>query len=44
MLVFNVLSQNRVQQRSSSSSHFPAGTLGDADEPGDWVFRTFPHF
>ena len=74
MLVFKVLSQNRVQQRlfllqnallsglwsrslvlpggglqdfrpvqsSSSSSHFPAGILGDADEPGEGVFRTFP--
>ena len=32
----------RPGQSSSSSSHFPAGFLGDADEPGERVFRTFP--
>ena len=31
----------RPGQSSSSSSHFPAGSLGDADEPGEGVFRTF---
>ena len=32
----------RPGQSSSSSSHFPAGILGDADEPGEGFFRTFP--
>ena len=32
----------RPVQSSSSSSHLPAGILGDADEPGEGVFRTFP--
>ena len=32
----------RPGQSSSSSSHFPADILGDADEPGEGVFRTFP--
>ena len=32
----------RPGQSSSSSSHFPAGFLGDADEPGEGVFRSFP--
>ena len=32
----------RPGQSSSSSSHFPAGILRDADEPGEGVFRTFP--
>ena len=31
----------RPGQSSSSSSHFPAGILGDADEPGEGFFRTF---
>ena len=32
----------RPGQSSSSSSHFPAGILEDADELGEGVFRTFP--
>ena len=28
--------------QSSSSSHSPAGDEERADEPGEWVFRTFP--
>ena len=27
---------------SSSSSHFPAGVLEDADEPVEWFFALFP--